>query len=217
MAIVKTNQKQLYAQVAGSNVSNILKLKENYPNLLTKKIENIQKIINDLGKLKPCIKMTTKGPPQKYIIVSMGKDNISKFMASFSSYIANINKAFRKIKLDIMADYVWPELIGVTIITNKVASLSNLQVIENFVRNIKNVNSEAIEISRLSQLKFYLKIIGIFYFLENTNILITSNFVDSVIKYNYIFNNLLLISKPQVIKALSKSDIAIIWVNIWDV
>lgn len=215
MAIVKTNQKQLYAQVAGSNVSNILKLKENYPNLLTKKIENIQKIINDLGKLKPCIKMTTKGPPQKYIIVSMGKDNISKFMASFSSYIANINKAFRK--LDIMADYVWPELIGVTIITNKVASLSNLQVIENFVRNIKNVNSEAIEISRLSQLKFYLKIIGIFYFLENTNILITSNFVDSVIKYNYIFNNLLLISKPQVIKALSKSDIAIIWVNIWDV
>lgn len=145
----------------------------------------------------------------------MGKDNISKFMASFSSYIANINKAFRK--LDIMADYVWPELIGVTIITNKVASLSNLQVIENFVRNIKNVNSEAIEISRLSQLKFYLKIIGIFYFLENTNILITSNFVDSVIKYNYIFNNLLLISKPQVIKALSKSDIAIIWVNIWDV
>ena len=215
MAIVKTNQKQLYAQVAGSNVSNILKLKENYPNLLTKKIENIQKIINDLGKLKPCIKMTTKGPPQKYIIVSMGKDNISKFMASFSSYIANINKAFRK--LDIMADYVWPELIGVTIITNKVASLSNLQVIENFVRNIKNVNSEAIEISRLSQLKFYLKIIGIFYFLENTNILITSNFVDSVIKYNYIFNNLLLISKPQVIKALSKFDIAIIWVNIWDV
>ena len=80
MAIVKTNQKQLYAQVAGSNVSNILKLKENYPNLLTKKIENIQKIINDLGKLKPCIKMTTKGPPQKYIIVSMGKDNISKFI-----------------------------------------------------------------------------------------------------------------------------------------
>ena len=217
MAIVKTNQKQLYAQVAGSNVSNILKLKENYPNLLTKKIENIQKIINDLGKLKPCIKMTTKGPPQKYIIVSMGKDNISKFMASFSSYIANINKAFRKIKLDIMVDYVWPELIGVTIITNKVASLSNIQVIENFVRNIKNVNSEAIEISRLSQLKFYLKIIGIFYFLENTNILITSNFVDSVIKYNYIFNNLLLISKPQVIKALSKFDIAIIWVNIWDV
>jgi len=77
----------------------------------------------------------------------------------------------------------------VTIITNKVASLSNLQVIENFVRNIKNVNSEAIEISRLSQSKFYLKIIGI----------------------------LLLISKPQVIKALPKSDIAIIWVNIWDV
>jgi len=137
MATVKTNQKQSYAQITGSNVSNILKLKENYPNLLTKKIKNIQKIINDLGKLKPCIKMTTKSPLQKQIIVSMGKDNISKFIASFSSYIANINKALRNIKLDIMTDYVQLEPIGVTIVTNKVALLSNLQIIENFVRNIK--------------------------------------------------------------------------------
>jgi len=137
MAIVKTNQKQSYAQVTGSNVSNILKLKENYPNLLTKKIKNIQKIINDLGKLKPCIKMTTKSPLQKQIIVSMSQDNISKFIASFSSYIANINKALRNIKLDIMADHVQLEPIGVTIVTNKAALLSNLQIIENFVRNIK--------------------------------------------------------------------------------
>jgi len=31
-------------------------LKENYPNLLAKNIENIEKIINDSDKPKPCIK-----------------------------------------------------------------------------------------------------------------------------------------------------------------
>ena len=48
-------QKQLYAQVASPSVSDILKLKENYPNLLAKKIGNIQKIIDDSDKSKPQI------------------------------------------------------------------------------------------------------------------------------------------------------------------
>ena len=61
MASVKKNQKQSYAQEVGSSISNIVRLKENYPNLLAKKIENIHKIINDLDKSKSCIKMTTKG------------------------------------------------------------------------------------------------------------------------------------------------------------
>ena len=43
-------------------------------------------------------------------------------MASSSIYIANINRALKNIKLNIMADYVQPELIDVTIVTNKVVS-----------------------------------------------------------------------------------------------
>ena len=48
-------QKQLYAQVASPSILDILKLKENYLNLLAKKIENIQKIIDDSDKSKPQI------------------------------------------------------------------------------------------------------------------------------------------------------------------
>ena len=80
--------------------------------------------------------------------------------------------------------------------------------------NIENVNLEYIDAPRLPQLKFYLKIICISYLMENTNIHIMSNFIKSIIKSNYIFNNLLLVSKPQVIEILSESDIAIIWVDI---
>ena len=50
--------------------------------------------------------MTTRNSSQKQIIVPMGKDNVNKFMASFGSYITNVNRALRNIKLDVMANYV---------------------------------------------------------------------------------------------------------------
>ena len=52
--------------------------------------------------------------------------------------------------------------------------------------------------------------------MENTNVPITSDFVESVIKANHIFNNLFLISKSYIIKASPKFDISIVWVDIWD-
>ena len=61
MVTVKTSTKQSYTQVTNLKITNILKLKENYPNLLAKKIENIYKIINDADRPKLCIKMTIKG------------------------------------------------------------------------------------------------------------------------------------------------------------
>ena len=45
---------------------------------------------------------------------------------------------------------------------------------------------------------------------------LTSNDIKHIIKQNHIFNNVTLASKLRVIKAFSKSDMAIIWINIWD-
>ena len=135
-------------------------------------------------------------------------------MALSSIHIADLNRSLKNIKSDVIVDYIQLELIGITIITNKVALSLNLQVIENYVKNIENVNLEYIEAPRLPQLKFYLKITGIPYFIENTNISIMLDFIESIIKSNHIFNNLSLVSKPQVIKASSKSDIAIIQIDI---
>ena len=86
----------------------------------------------------------------------------------------------------------------------------DLQVIKNYVKNVENINLENIKAPRLPQSKFYLKIIGISYLIENTNIPITSDFIKSIIKVNHIFNNLLFASISQIIKTSSKSNIAII-------
>ena len=125
----------------------------------------------------------------------MGKDNITKFMAFSSDHVVNLDRALKNIKSEVMVDYVCLELICITIVTNKIALSLDLQVIKKYIKNVENVNSEDIKTPRLSQSKFYFKIIGIPYFMENTNISIISDFVESIIKANYIFNDLLLISK----------------------
>ena len=126
MEKVKPYNKPLYAQALTPKVSDILKIKENYPSLPAKKIENIYKIINNSDKSKSKINITTKGPSRKQIIVPMGKDNKTKFIASSSDYIANLNKALKNIKLDVIADYAYMDQNGIIIVTNKITSLSDL-------------------------------------------------------------------------------------------
>ena len=46
---------------------------------------------------------------------------------------------------------------------------------------------------------------------------LTLNVVEDIIKSNHIFNNITLASRPYIIKISLKSDMAIIWVDIWDV
>ena len=79
------------------------------------------------------------------------------------------------------------------------------------------IDFENIESPYLLQLKFYLKIIGISYLIENTNTSINSSVVESIFKSNYIFNNMLIALKPWVIKVSFKSDMAIVWLYIWNI
>jgi len=41
--------------------------------------------------------------------------------------------------------------------------------------------------------------------------------VEDIIKKNYIFDNIVLASRLQVIKVFPKLNMAIIWIDIWDV
>jgi len=63
-----------------------------------------------------------------------------------------------------------------------------------------------------------LKIIGIPYFPHDiSQEHLSSSDVENIIKQNQIFDNVVLTSKLQVIKVSPKSDISIIWIDIWNV
>ena len=66
--------------------------------------------------------------------------------------------------------------------------------------------------------KTYLKIMGIPFFPHPNSIeKLTSLDIETILKQNHIFDNISLASKLRVIKVSSKSDMAIVWIDIWDV
>ena len=138
-------------------------------------------------------------------------------MEESSVHITNMNRALRNIKMEVMVNFIQLDSSGIIIMTNKVASSLELQMIENYIKNANHINANGVKVSRLPQFKSYLKIIDIPYLQENTNTSITSSVVEDFIKRNHIFNNITLVSRPHIIKVFPRSDMTMIWVDIWDV
>jgi len=152
-----------YAQASKSSTStsNVLKIKETFPALSAKKIDQMNNIVHEQSKPKPRIKMTTKELSRKHIIIPMSSDNISSFMKNSSLNIANINRELRNAKTDVLVDYIRLDNMGIIIITSKVAQQSDLSIIDHYVKNSNDINALQVEDSRLPKSKSYLKIIGI--------------------------------------------------------
>ena len=134
-------------------------------------------------------------------------------MTKANTYISNINKFLKGVKSDISVDFICSSNKRLLIITNKVAVTSDLNIIKKHIKNFNDINSSNIMSLRLLQSKYYLKILSISYFVKDTNLFISSNIIESVIKINYIFNNIVLTLQPCIIKTSPRSDIAVIQIN----
>ena len=59
-----------------------------------------------------------------------------------------------------------------------------------------------------------MNIIGLLYKIDQDVIL--PDYIEGVLKETYLFKDVVLASKPCVIKASPKSDMVVVWVDIWD-
>ena len=210
--------KHLYAQVSSApKVREILKLKENFPKLSDIKIEQIHNTVTGSNTpVKTCINMTTKGLLCKQIIIPMDSNNARMFITTAGDHVININHALKGIKSDVVADFIRSDFIGLIVVANKVPASSNISIINNYVKNSFGSDVNDIQDACLPQSKSYLKILGIPYLMENTNTLMDSNVMENIIKASHIFNDIKIASKLHVCKVSPKSDMAIVWINIWD-
>ena len=80
--------------------------------------------------------------------------------------------------------------------TNKIAIFSNLNIVEKYIKDLNDIDLNNIMSLRLPQSKSYLKILGILYFLEDTNLSVMPDIIKIVIKCIHIFNNIVLASYP---------------------
>ena len=105
--------------------------------------------------------MITKDPSRKQIIVSINDVNRNNFIRDSNTHVTNMNKVLKNIKTDIMINFVYPNQNNIIVITNKVVSNSELQMVENCIKNTGHIIAEGVETPRLPQSKFYLKTINI--------------------------------------------------------
>jgi len=106
-------------------------------------------------------------------------------MVLSGKHITNLNCVLKDIKSDVFINFICSNHRGLTIITNKVASPSNLSIVEKYVKSAESIDSNNVQSACLSQSKSYLKILGVLY-------------------------NIYFVSKLYIIKVSFKLDMAIV-------
>ena len=154
--------------------------------------------------------MTMKDLFYKQIIILINNKMVNKFLKDSSIYIININCALKSIKSKVIADFICVEDKSIIISTNNITNSSDLQEVEKYIKNSSYIYMNQISFLRLLQLKFYLKIIDISYLMNQLSIQISFDDIEKILKNNHIFNNIILVSKPRIIKVLPKLDMSII-------
>jgi len=174
---------------------NSLKIKDAFPKLSLNKVSEIHNIMNkSLQKGKPKLSMTSKDSFRKQIIILMGTNNVERVMVQSNAHIANINWLLKGIKFEVSANYIWLNSKDIVVTTNKVAISSDLNMVEKYIKKLNNINVSDVMSPKLPQLKSYLKILGIPYFIEDTNLLIMLYIIKRIIKTSHIFNDIILVS-----------------------
>jgi len=156
--------------------------------------------------------MTTKGPSRKQIIIPMSNDNIVAFMKNSSTHVANINRSLRNAKSNVLVDYIRSDNVGISVVANKIAQQSDISIIDNYLKNLNDINSLQVKDARLPMSKSYLKITRIPYFpySDNQQTKLLSDNIQNILEQNHIFDNISLASKPRVIKVSPKLDMALV-------
>jgi len=129
--------------------------------------------------------MTTKGPSRKQIIIPMSNDNNNSFIKNSAFHVANINRLLRNAKSDVVVDFIRSDPIGIVIVTNKVASMSDLQIISQYIKKSEDINKLQVEEPHLPQSKLYLKIISIPFFPNGkTQECLNASDIKTILKQN---------------------------------
>ena len=129
--------------------------------------------------------MVTKDPSRKQIIIPIEINNAERVIAQSNMYITNINRLLKDVKSEISTDFIYLSNKGIVITTNKVAISLDLNIIENYIKELNNINTSNVMSLRLSQSKLYLKILDILYFVKDTNLFIISDIIESNQNFPY--------------------------------
>jgi len=109
-------QKKLYIQASKSNIDNIVKIKDTFLKLPTKKVVKVNNIVNRSGPVKSKMKITTKRLLRKQTIILMDIIIAKIIVNQANDVIANINIRSKNLNSKTIADFI--KLVDSRVIIN---------------------------------------------------------------------------------------------------
>jgi len=143
--LTKSTIKKSYTQASKINVEDIVYIKDMFLTLTSKKIIKVNNIINKLSIVKSQIKMTTKEPSRKQVIVSMSKSNSIIIRSNVSFHINTINRYLKEANSNNMADFLHVDKISIIITTSITVSAQDIRTIEKAIKNSEKINKDFIK------------------------------------------------------------------------
>ena len=107
--------------------------------------------------------------------------NANRIIDKSNIHIVNINRLLKNVKSNVLADFIYVNDKEMIITTNKVVITLDLNIIEKHIKNINDIDINKVMSPRLSQFKLYLKILGISYYIKDTNLSIILDIVERII------------------------------------
>lgn len=107
--LTKSIIKKSYAQALKISIKDIVHIKNIFLTLTSKKIIEVNNIINKLSTVKYKIKITTKEPLKKLIIVFMSESNSNVIESNVSFHINTINRHLKEANSNNMAEFLYTD------------------------------------------------------------------------------------------------------------
>jgi len=136
-------------------------------------------------------------------------------MSNAGFHVSSINNLLKRLKSILRAEFIRPMVENIIITTNYVPTPSDLSIMEKYIKSIEGIEANDVAAPRFPQSKTYLKITGILY-IQPSGLAIANDDITNHLKNSDLFKGITLAARPHVIKASPKSDMAIIWIDIWD-
>ena len=158
--------------------------------------------------------MTTQGPTRCQVLVPL--DSAELIVANAASAVQSCNKGLVEARSKLRVESVHKAWDGVSMSTNSVASLAELEVIKQWLKKTAGLGESTEVEPCLPQSKSFLKILGVPYWDSKSSLPITPAQVEAALSNSPLFEGVSLASMPHIMKASPSSDMSVIWIDIWD-
>ena len=161
-------------------------------------------------------KMTTQGPTRHQVLIPLTPAAAETVVANAALTVESCNKGLVSACSKLRVESVYKAWDSVSISTNSVASVAELEVIKQWLKKTAGLG-EVTEIKpHLPQSKSFLKVLGIPYWNFKISLSVTPTQVTEALSSSPLFEGIILISMPCIMKASPSFDMSVIWIDIWD-